>query len=116
MKYYPSNAQLAKIFRLTKREYYADFFITPPLTLVAVYFSLHEGVGLRWATMILVGYIWYAALHTMLHYLPIAPGHVLYAQKLRHAAHHRLDDVNFGVTSGFWDALFGTAYRRRVRR
>lgn len=170
-------AWIVSFFRLTRREYFADFFITPPLTLVFAIYSLRHGFGALWipeaalgwcawtfyeyavhrwalhglplfsdvhalhhrnqkdyialppwATLAVyaafwmvfgigssaviigfsVGYIVYSALHTAFHYAAIAPAGWLARGDRRHHLHHRFDSVCFGVTTGFWDRLFGT--------
>lgn len=36
---------MQRLFRLTKREYYADFFITPPITCALAFLSLRDGAA-----------------------------------------------------------------------
>ncbi|WP_158509761.1 sterol desaturase family protein [Methylobacterium sp. AMS5] len=55
-----------------------------------------------------LGYLAYIAAHHAVHHWRIAPGHVLYGLKIRHAMHHRGDEVNFGVVTTAWDRVFGT--------
>ena len=58
----------------------------------------------------MTGYFWYISVHHIVHHWH--PGHsgYVYALKRRHAMHHHVDQsANFGVTSGFWDRVFGTA-------
>ena len=66
---------------------------------------------------LMTGYLWYISVHHILHHRrPDPPG---YAFKLRrrHALHHHFDETaNFGVTSGFWDHVFGTSDAASVRR
>ena len=59
---------------------------------------------------LMLGYLWYISIHHILHHWhPRHPGH-FYTLKRRHALHHHVDEtINFGVTSAFWDRLFGTA-------
>jgi sterol desaturase/sphingolipid hydroxylase (fatty acid hydroxylase superfamily) len=59
---------------------------------------------------LMLGYLWYISIHHILHHWhPRHPGY-FYALKRRHALHHHVDEtINFGVTSAFWDRLFGTA-------
>lgn len=163
----------SRLVRLTKYEYYADFFITPPITLALIlsstitpdwcvkvilgfigwslveylihrfishkapllkewhflhhsnqtdYIAVHPILTVSlyaffWAIFgfgsnplmigYYLGYILYSILHTMFHYSVIKPGHPLYQIKLNHIAHHR-KDVNFGVTTPFWDHVFRT--------
>jgi sterol desaturase/sphingolipid hydroxylase (fatty acid hydroxylase superfamily) len=168
---------LRRLVQLTKAEYFADFFITPPITLAFAALSISRGFSVAWIAMFLAGvaawtlyeyvlhrfglhqlpvlrdihalhhlnqkdhigvhpavtaaiyaafwllfgihssalmvgfstgYIGYAALHTACHYS--AAGQ-LGAAKRRHVAHHRYHNVNYGVTTSFWDRLFGTEYK-----
>lgn len=59
---------------------------------------------------LMLGYLWYVCIHHILHHWhPVHPGYV-YTLKRRHALHHHVDETtNFGVTSAFWDRIFGTA-------
>jgi sterol desaturase/sphingolipid hydroxylase (fatty acid hydroxylase superfamily) len=59
---------------------------------------------------LMLGYLWYVAVHHAVHHWH--PGHstYLYRLKRRHALHHHHDqERNFGVTTGLWDQVFGTA-------
>jgi sterol desaturase/sphingolipid hydroxylase (fatty acid hydroxylase superfamily) len=57
------------------------------------------------------GYLWYMTVHHATHFWSARPGTYLYAAKRRHALHHHRDgDTNFGVTTGFWDRIFGTEF------
>lgn len=166
------------LFRLTKGEYFADFFITPPLTLALLIVSLmsaswtwpiwfvvgvfawtlYEYATHRWvshrvgifrdahalhhqrqrdyiaihpaATLLLycafwlafgfnssaiavgfsVGYVAYSAMHTLFHY---GSSRLLVAGRARHGVHHKWGVFNYGVTTGFWDRIFGT-YRAAI--
>ena len=60
---------------------------------------------------LLAGYLIFIAIHYAVHRLPIEPGSWLYPTKIRHLAHHRFDNCNFGVTTGFWDIVFRTRAR-----
>lgn len=165
---------IKRLFCLTRREYFADFFITPPITLALAALSFHLSVywmatlllgvfawtlyeyvihrvshyapllrdihnlhhddqrayiavhplatlamyGLFWLAFGLqsealavgfsIGYIAYAAAHTLFHYARIVPGSMLFALKRHHALHHTFGEVNFGVTTKIWDKLLGT--------
>lgn len=57
------------------------------------------------------GYLAYIVLHHAYHHWTIGPASPLYAGKMRHAMHHRGDEVNFGVTTTLWDHVFRT-YRQ----
>ena len=59
---------------------------------------------------LMLGYLWYVTVHHLVHHRH--PGHstYLYRLKRRHALHHHHDqERNFGVTTGLWDRVFGTA-------
>lgn len=58
------------------------------------------------------GYLTYSFAHHILHHWQMRPGHPLYGWKRQHALHHfRHDEGNFGVTTLFWDHVFGTALK-----
>jgi sterol desaturase/sphingolipid hydroxylase (fatty acid hydroxylase superfamily) len=61
---------------------------------------------------LMLGYLWYISVHHILHHWhPTHSGYV-YGLKRRHALHHHFDGAtNFGVTTGFWDQVFGTLRR-----
>src|SRR4051812_46428451 len=65
------------------------------------------------ASGVLLSYAAYMVVHHATHHWNIAPGHWLYAARVRHMAHHYHDEANFGVVTGVWDRVFGTAGRRR---
>jgi sterol desaturase/sphingolipid hydroxylase (fatty acid hydroxylase superfamily) len=55
------------------------------------------------------GYIWYVAVHHILHHWHPRHSGYLYRLKRHHALHHHVDpSCNFGVTTGIWDWVFGT--------
>jgi sterol desaturase/sphingolipid hydroxylase (fatty acid hydroxylase superfamily) len=66
----------------------------------------------------MLGYAAYMFVHHATHHMTIEPGHWLYEARLRHLAHHYHDNANFGIVTGFWDRVFGTARvpRRRMAR
>jgi sterol desaturase/sphingolipid hydroxylase (fatty acid hydroxylase superfamily) len=66
-------------------------------------------IGSGFTAGIVLGYLWYVVVHYGLHNWNIKPKTYLFRLKRRHALHHHFDDLgNFGVTSGFWDYVFGT--------
>lgn len=70
--------------------------------------AVPEAGGL--AAGLMTGYLRYAALHFVLHHRRASPGSWLHAAKLRHASHHREGaESDYGVSTGAWDRLFGTA-------
>lgn len=64
------------------------------------------------------GYLWYIFVHYATHHWQPRHGSYFYRARLRHAGHHYVSDRgNFGVTTGVWDLVFGTALElRRPRR
>jgi len=60
---------------------------------------------------IAAGYFYYCSVHHIQHHFRVA--NVWFRDLTRHHnIHHRLQDVNFGVTNRFWDRVFGTQYRK----
>lgn len=71
-------------------------------------------VGSGLTTGLMLGYLWYVTIHHGVHHWSVRPGGYVYGLKRRHALHHHFDDMgNFGVTSGFWDKVFGTDIKVR---
>lgn len=58
----------------------------------------------------LVGYMAYMLLHHAAHYWKLPTNSWLYRARRHHALHHHHHvEGNYGVTTGFWDRVFGTA-------
>jgi sterol desaturase/sphingolipid hydroxylase (fatty acid hydroxylase superfamily) len=81
-----------------------------------VFIPLWLQAGLNMASALtsglMLGYLWYILVHTAVHRHRVDRGSFLYGAKLRHAHHHYgSQEGNFGVTTVFWDLLFGTAIR-----
>jgi sterol desaturase/sphingolipid hydroxylase (fatty acid hydroxylase superfamily) len=56
------------------------------------------------------GYLWYVFVHYTAHQWRPRRNSYLYRVRLHHARHHHLSqEGNFGVTTGVWDWVFGTA-------
>ncbi len=83
-----------------------------PLWLVSSFAMASAGIcGL------MLGYLWYIGVHHILHYWHTGHLGYLYTLKRRHALHHHVDEtINFGVTTLFWDRVFGTAAAGKVSR
>jgi sterol desaturase/sphingolipid hydroxylase (fatty acid hydroxylase superfamily) len=59
---------------------------------------------------LVTGYLWYVFVHYATHHRQPRHNSYLYRARLRHARHHHLSHSgNFGVTTAFWDHVFGTA-------
>lgn len=81
-----AHVWLLSLFRLTRRQYFADFFITPPLTIFLACYTWLQSTPWQWLLAVVVGWCAWTfyeyALHRWgLHELPV----------LRdiHALHHR---------------------------
>jgi sterol desaturase/sphingolipid hydroxylase (fatty acid hydroxylase superfamily) len=66
---------------------------------------------------LITGYLWYVFVHYASHHWQPRRNSYLYRARLRHACHHHVShDGNFGVTTGVWDWVFGTAVEARAHR
>jgi sterol desaturase/sphingolipid hydroxylase (fatty acid hydroxylase superfamily) len=59
-------------------------------------------------TGLLVGYLSYVIVHYALHHTSSHGFRIMKRLKRRHALHHQLQNINFGVTTDIWDRLCGT--------
>ncbi len=93
-------------------------WLSLPAVCIGALFPLWWKTGFDFASGVtaglMLGYVWYVGIHHMLHHWRIRPGSYLYHRKHCHALHHHArQPCNFGVTSQFWDRVFGTAHRAR---
>jgi sterol desaturase/sphingolipid hydroxylase (fatty acid hydroxylase superfamily) len=66
-------------------------------------------IGSSFTGGLTLGYLAYVAVHYATHHGHFAPGSILARLKRRHAIHHHGGvEGNFGVTTAFWDRVFGT--------
>jgi sterol desaturase/sphingolipid hydroxylase (fatty acid hydroxylase superfamily) len=66
---------------------------------------------------LVTGYLWYVFVHYATHHWRPRRNSYLYRARLRHARHHHQShDGNFGVTTGVWDHIFGTALEGNVAK
>jgi sterol desaturase/sphingolipid hydroxylase (fatty acid hydroxylase superfamily) len=57
-----------------------------------------------------LGYLTYGTMHHAIHHWRVPHNTYLYRAKRRHTQHHAsIDEGNYGVSSLFWDYVFGTA-------
>ncbi len=92
-------------------------FVSSGLLVAVCYFPLaafYPILAGGFVSGMMIGYAGYMFMHHASHHMKIEPDHWLYGARVRHMAHHYRDNTNFGVTTGFWDRLFGTA--RAARR
>lgn len=72
-------------FRLRRWEYFADFFLTPPITIVIAAVSLANGPTLLWAVEFLVGLLWWTLYEYVAHRWIL---HRVWLFRDMHALHH----------------------------
>jgi 4-hydroxysphinganine ceramide fatty acyl 2-hydroxylase len=93
--------------------------ISSPVVSVLVWWGLSTAVGPVIASFFwcgfLTGYVVYGTVHHLEHSIRITalPARWMQRRWAIHAVHHRLVGSNFGVTTSFWDRVFGTHYQRR---
>ena len=93
-------------------------FVSTGLIVAAFYFPirLHSlAAATRLTIGMLIGYALYMFVHHATHHFDIQPGDALYRARVRHLGHHYRPTGNFGVTTGLWDAAFGTAISKGGR-
>jgi sterol desaturase/sphingolipid hydroxylase (fatty acid hydroxylase superfamily) len=79
--------------------------------------ALGLGLGTAATAGLVTGYLWFVFVHYAIHHWQPRRGSYLYRARLRHNRHHYLSDGgNFGVTTGVWDVVFGTALAERPAR
>lgn len=67
------------------------------------------GISTGFTVGMTLGYLTYGLMHHAMHHWRISHGTYLYRAKRRHAQHHAsTDEGNYGVSSPFWDYVFGT--------
>lgn len=100
---------MKRLFRLTKREYYADFFITPPITAVLTFISVRHGVSWAWVGACMVGALAWTLYEYVLHRWI---SHDVWPFTVLHAWHHdRQRDyiaVHPAATVTFYAVLWAT--------
>jgi sterol desaturase/sphingolipid hydroxylase (fatty acid hydroxylase superfamily) len=69
----------------------------------------NPAIGCGFTAGMMFGYLWYVVAHYGIHNWSSRQRRYFSRLKRRHALHHHYDDLgNFGVTTGFWDHVFGT--------
>jgi sterol desaturase/sphingolipid hydroxylase (fatty acid hydroxylase superfamily) len=77
------------------------------LCLFALLWGIEIAVGMTCGLM--VGYVSYLLVHDAVHRWHLGERSLMRSHRLRHLRHHRNPvPGNFGVTTGFWDLVFGT--------
>lgn len=105
-----SPAWLLKLVRLTRVEYFADFFITPPITLAFAIVSLAAGFSALWLAEFALGWLAWTLYEYAFHRWGLH--HVAILRDV-HALHHRNQKdyiaihplVTLALYASFWLAL-----------
>jgi sterol desaturase/sphingolipid hydroxylase (fatty acid hydroxylase superfamily) len=84
-------------------------FIVAVLNLIG--YSIFGSFGVSLGIGIMLGYLYYISVHWAYHHTTITPKSWLYKLKMRHIKHHHGSDTNYGVSTSFWDRVFGTLSR-----
>lgn len=83
-----------------------------PSYFVAIYLVVWVVAG-HWTTAvfagIILGWIEFLTMHHVMHHYP----HLVPKFAMRHNAHHKLTDMNYGIAVDWWDRLFGTFRQSR---
>lgn len=75
-----------------------------------LWFEAGLNVACGFTAGMIVGYLWFGLLHHAIHRWRAREGSYLHRAKRRHSRHHYGGEpCNFGVTTVYWDKLFGTA-------
>jgi len=76
---------------------------------------LHLHFILPFMAGLTAGFVFYGVFHHIHHHFHFKNRQY---RKLRahHFIHHQYPDVNFGVTSRLWDHVFGTTYRKEIKK
>lgn len=97
---------LVRLFRLTRHQYFADFFITPPLTVVLAAASLRHDFGWRWLPLFALGW----AFWTLYEYVVHRASHEMPWLVDVHWLHHRNTKEYIGLPPELTLALYATAW------
>lgn len=98
-----------------------DLIGTPTIVTLAAFYGLvfwplaeltSRQTAAAWTAGLMAGYVSYIAVHYVVHHLG-SHGSLRLRKLIRlHAVHHHDIAHNFGVTTGFWDRVFGTLAKR----
>lgn len=89
---------------------WASVFLGIIVVAIPAWALLGFDLGTAATTGLVTGYLLYVFVHYATHHFRPRRNSYLYRARLRHARHHHQSHSgNFGVTTGFWDHVFGTA-------
>lgn len=115
------HAPVLKPIHLAHHEQPRGLNGTPTIVTVIVFYLLVYWPAAHWihpasaaalTAGILTGYLAYVLVHYVVHHLGSGGSKSLRKLIKLHAMHHHDAAHNFGVTSAFWDRVFGTYARR----
>jgi len=81
--------------------------------LLAAWWAAGWNLGCGFTFGVMLGYFWYGLVHHAVHHWSARKGSYLHRLKRRHNVHHYAPQAcNYGVTTSFWDQVFGSERRR----
>lgn len=86
----------------------AEFVIFPVWYVPAFFLACMFAMPLHFFAGFTLGYVWFLSLHHMLHHWDLKQHTWLHRYAIWHNRHHKLDNVNYGITTPVWDWMFGT--------
>ncbi len=93
-------------------------FIVSPLLFLPIHGVFSVWLGIAGFSSVLSGwfggYTIYSLMHHSLHHYKMPFAWLRHLQS-QHRVHHALPDSNFGVTTRFWDRVFGTEFVKQSR-
>lgn len=82
---------------------------------LALWLAPTIAAGLSYSLGMLVGYCLFTGTHHAVHHFRVRDPWFSW-QKRRHAIHHAYPECNYGVSSAFWDVIFGTRAKQVYKR
>ena len=78
--------------------------------------AIPDGPASFFMAALIAGYISYGTVHHVNHHVNInvLPAKLLKRSRANHRIHHKMPDTNYGVTTTFWDLVFGTHYQSKI--
>jgi sterol desaturase/sphingolipid hydroxylase (fatty acid hydroxylase superfamily) len=92
-------------------------WFTATIVAFALWFALRavilKGPASFYMAALTMSYLYYGAVHHLYHQIDctLPLGNILKYRRAYHRIHHKLERANYGVTTAFWDKVFGTHYQ-----
>lgn len=96
-----------RLFRLTKAEYYADFFITPPITLALLIASIRQEISALWLAELAAGVIGWTIYEYALHRWVL---HRVWLFRDMHEMHHAKQRDYIAIHPFLTLAIYGSLW------